>query len=72
MSSCVERWKVESRKSASVATEPVAVRMKNAVGFRNAAAHCYDDLNLDIVFAICTQRLNDFKTFAKQINDCLV
>ncbi len=56
----------------SVVSEAVAVRMKNAVGFRNIAVHCYDDLNLNIVFSICTQRLDDFKQFAKEVHNFLL
>lgn len=54
-----------------VISEAVSTRMKNAVGFRNIAVHCYDDLNLNIVFAICTQRLDDFKQFAKEVHGFL-
>ena len=47
-------------------SESIATRMKNAVSFRNIAVHCYDDMNFNIVFAICTQRLADFKQFGKE------
>lgn len=57
----------ESLYSMHVISEAVSVRMKNAVGFLNVAVHCYADLNSDIVFAICVQRLDDFKQFAKDI-----
>lgn len=57
----------ESLHVMQVISEPISTRMKNAVGFRNVAVHCYDDLNVDIVFAICTQRLDDFKQFSKEV-----
>lgn len=57
----------ESVQGMCVISEAVSLRMKNAVGFRGVAVHCYDDLNIDIVFAICTQKLYDFKQFSKEI-----
>ena len=41
--------------------------MKKAVGFRNLAVHNYDAINWAIVHAITTQRLDDFKLFAKVV-----
>jgi uncharacterized protein YutE (UPF0331/DUF86 family) len=41
--------------------------MKEAIGFRNVAVHGYDKLNLAIVYAIATDKLQDFKQFAKAI-----
>ena len=43
--------------------------MKKAVGFRNIAAHCYEDMNWNIVFAICTKNIDDFKLFAKEVSN---
>ena len=45
----------------------LADRMKKAVGFRNLAIHNYEDINWAIVYAIATQRLDDFKLFAKAV-----
>ncbi len=45
----------------------LADRMKKTVGFRNLAAHNYEDINWAIVFSIATQRLSDFKSFAKAV-----
>ncbi|MDR4482418.1 MAG: HepT-like ribonuclease domain-containing protein [Nitrospirales bacterium] len=39
--------------------------MKRMVGFRNVAIHEYDKLNLDIVKAIVTQRLDDVLRFGQ-------
>lgn len=46
----------ESLQGMQAISKVASVKMKSAVGFRNVAVHCYDDLNLDIVFAICSQR----------------
>ena len=45
----------------------LAARMKNAVGFRNIAVHNYETINWQIVHAIATRHLNDFKNFAQAI-----
>lgn len=47
----------------------LADRMKKAVGFRNLAVHNYEEINWAIVYAIATQHLNDFKSFAKAVAD---
>jgi len=41
--------------------------MQKAVGFRNVAAHNYDVINWEIVYAICKNFLVDFRRFAKEI-----
>lgn len=41
--------------------------MKRMVGFRNVAIHEYDKLNLDIVKAIITQRLDDVLKFGQTL-----
>ncbi len=45
----------------------LATAMKRMVGFRNVAVHEYDKLNLDIVKAIITQRLDDFLQFGRLV-----
>jgi uncharacterized protein YutE (UPF0331/DUF86 family) len=45
----------------------LAARMKKAVGFRNIAVHNYEAINWQIVHAIATNHLNDFKAFAQAI-----
>jgi uncharacterized protein YutE (UPF0331/DUF86 family) len=46
----------------------LADRLKKSVGFRNLAVHNYHDLNWDIVFAVASRHLIDFKEFAKNIS----
>ena len=41
--------------------------MQHMVGFRNVAVHEYTRLNLDVVHAIITTRLEDFRTFSSTI-----
>lgn len=41
--------------------------MTRAVGFRNVAVHNYTIINWTIVHAICTDSLDDFRRFAKEI-----
>lgn len=45
----------------------LATRMKKAVGFRNIAVHNYEAINWQIVHAIATSHLNDFKGFAQAV-----
>jgi uncharacterized protein YutE (UPF0331/DUF86 family) len=45
----------------------VAIRMKKAVGFRNIAVHNYEAINWQIVHAIATSHLSDFKDFAQAV-----
>ena len=45
----------------------LALRLKKSVGFRNLAVHNYDALNWDIVYAVATKHLDDFKSFANII-----
>lgn len=42
----------------------LALRLKQAVGFRNVAVHAYDTFDWNIVFAISTRHLGDFQAFA--------
>lgn len=46
-------------------------KMRKAVGFRNIAIHEYKKINWAIVYAISTERLSDFKVFAKSISELL-
>lgn len=45
----------------------LATRMKKAVGFRNIAVHNYEAINWQIVHAIATNHLSDFKDFAQAV-----
>jgi uncharacterized protein YutE (UPF0331/DUF86 family) len=46
----------------------LADRLKKSVGFRNLAVHNYHDLNWDIVFAVASKHLEDFKEFAHKVS----
>ncbi len=50
-----------------VISAELARSMKAAVGFRNVAVHAYQQLDLDILFAIVTERLGDFAAFAAAV-----
>jgi uncharacterized protein YutE (UPF0331/DUF86 family) len=50
-----------------VISPELALRMKKAVGFRNIAVHNYEAINWQIVHAIATRHLNDFKDFARSV-----
>ncbi|MDA8225007.1 MAG: DUF86 domain-containing protein [Betaproteobacteria bacterium] len=45
-------------------TPALALHMKQAVGFRNLAIHAYETINWEIVHAICSSRLEEFRVFA--------
>jgi uncharacterized protein YutE (UPF0331/DUF86 family) len=45
----------------------LAMRLKKAVGFRNIAVHNYEAINWQIVHAIATSHLSDFKSFAQAV-----
>lgn len=45
----------------------LATRMKKAVGFRNIAVHNYEAINWQIVHAIATSHLDNFKDFAQAV-----
>jgi uncharacterized protein YutE (UPF0331/DUF86 family) len=46
-----------------------AARMRKAVGFRNVAVHQYDALDWDVVFAIATVHLDDFRSFSAAVRN---
>lgn len=46
----------------------ISSSMKKVVGFRNVAVHGYDKLDLEIVHGITSNRLEDFKRYAKAIS----
>jgi len=45
----------------------VAERMTKAVGFRNTAVHAYQEIDWEIVYAIITKHLDDFRDFTRQV-----
>jgi uncharacterized protein YutE (UPF0331/DUF86 family) len=52
-------------EDARMLSSELSQQMQAMVGFRNIAMHEYQKLNLDIVRAILTERLDDFQAFAK-------
>ena len=54
-------------KAGAIDTQ-TASKLRKAVGFRNIAVHNYEQINWDIVHAIASQGLGDFKQFVKQIS----
>jgi len=50
-----------------IISEELALRMKNAVGFRNIAVHNYEAINWQIVHAIATRHVGDFADFARAV-----
>ena len=49
---------------ADLLPDDVVASMQSAVGFRNLSVHQYDEVDWDIVYAICTKHLADFQRFA--------
>ncbi len=56
---------------AGIISQEVAARMIAAVGFRNVAVHSYRSINWDIVHAISHDQLEDFRSFAENVNKIL-
>lgn len=54
-------------QTAGLIPAELATRMQHMVGFRNVAVHEYTRLNLDVVHAIITRQLDDFRTFSSTI-----
>ena len=52
---------------AGILSADLATRMQRMVGFRNVAVHEYTRLNFDVVHAIITKQLDDFRTFSSTI-----
>lgn len=54
-------------QEARIIDVSLAKTLMNMVGFRNIAVHDYQALNLDILDAILTKHIDDFKDFTKVI-----
>lgn len=52
-------------REAGLIEADLADRLQRAVGFRNIAIHSYRDVDWRIVHSICTDRLDDFRDFAR-------
>lgn len=56
-----------SLEKLNVINSALANSMVSAVGFRNLSVHQYDDVDWNVVYAICTVHLADIKAFAAKI-----
>ncbi|MGA6828163.1 type VII toxin-antitoxin system HepT family RNase toxin [Nitrospira sp. NS4] len=54
-------------QTAGILPADLAIRMQRMVGFRNIAVHEYTRLNLEVVQAIITKQLEDFRAFSSII-----
>jgi uncharacterized protein YutE (UPF0331/DUF86 family) len=54
-------------QTSGIIPADLATRMQHMVGFRNVAVHEYTRLNLDVVMAIVTKQLDDFRAFSSTI-----
>lgn len=52
---------------AGVLAEETAAALARAVGFRNIAVHNYEEIDWEIVFAICSRGVEDFRAFAAAV-----
>lgn len=57
----------EILKEASVIDNQLAEKLVNMVGFRNAIAHDYEKLDLDIVYDVLQNKLIDIENFVNSI-----
>lgn len=54
-----------------VISADLADKMRKSVGFRNIAIHQYEKINWSIVYSIATDRIGDFKAYARAISALL-
>lgn len=45
----------------------LAASLRKAVGYRNISVHAYGDVDWDLVYALITTRLDDFRDFARHV-----
>lgn len=57
----------EALHALNILTPELVTRMKRAVGFRNIAVHNYQQIDWEIVYAICHQHRGDSKAFARAV-----
>jgi uncharacterized protein YutE (UPF0331/DUF86 family) len=62
------RGAFESLQRIQALSGETAGRMMKAVGFRNTAVHAYQQIDWTIVHKITHERLNDFSTFVREID----
>ena len=53
--------------SLGVLDTEVAGHLRHAVGFRNISIHEYETVDWDIVYAIATEHIQDFRDFSKAV-----
>ncbi|MDZ7750662.1 MAG: DUF86 domain-containing protein [Gammaproteobacteria bacterium] len=58
----------ERLAQAEIISEELAINLRKAVGFRNIMVHSYQDIDWNIVFSLCRDRLDDFKAFARAMS----
>jgi len=56
-------------KKMTIIDSETSDSMKKAVGFRNVAVHGYDTLDIAIVYAIASNKLQAFRQFATAISN---
>ena len=54
-------------QAAGILSADLTARMQRMVGFRTVAIHEYTRLNLEIIQAIITKQLDDFRAFSSTI-----
>lgn len=54
-------------RNAGVLSPELSTRMQKMVGFRNVAVHEYQNLNIDILKVILTDRLSDLEKFYSEV-----
>ena len=54
-----------------IISEDFAERFSYTAGFRNILVHMYEDVDIEILHSFLTQKLGDFRIFAKSIADWL-
>ncbi|MDH4329849.1 MAG: DUF86 domain-containing protein [Nitrospira sp.] len=54
-------------QTAGILPADLATQMQKMVGFRNIAIHEHTRLNLEVIHAIITRQLDDFRAFSSTI-----
>jgi len=57
----------ERLRESGILSDHLCTRIKKSVGFKNIAVHDYFSIDWDIVYAVCTSHLDDFRAFAREI-----
>ncbi|MFA7166459.1 MAG: DUF86 domain-containing protein [Desulfoplanes sp.] len=54
-------------RESSILSDHLSTQIKKSVEFRNIAVHDYCPIDRDIVYAVCTNHLDDFRDFTREI-----